>query len=72
MAKTVLYNLVRQTKPLPLESNTVTHLEFYSDHPDLFTVEEKRMGVVMNRTAYQNYELNKILAEWEAKGFAQY
>lgn len=72
MAKTTLYNLVRQTKAKPLESKTVTHLVFYSDHPHLFTVEEQRMGVVMNRTAYLNHRLAAVLAEWEDKGFVQY
>ena len=72
MAKTTLYNLVRDTKAEPLDSSVVTHLEFYTDQSGTFTVEEKHKGTSLNRTAYHSYELAKILQEWQDKGFTIY
>ena len=69
MAQTTIYTLVRTTRALPLEPKTITNLTFYTDHPDLFTVEELRMGVVMNRTAYPIYRLASMLAWWIGQGF---
>jgi hypothetical protein len=72
MARTTLYNLVRQTRAEPLPSRVITHLEFYTDHPDLFTVEEKHKGTVKNRLAYQNYDLSSVLLLWQRRGFVLY
>jgi len=71
MAKTTLYTLSRDCKPEPMESQTIDKVVFFTDQTGTFTVEEQRKGVVMERKAYHDYELAKILAEWEGKGYTQ-
>lgn len=69
MAKTTLYNLTRDTKAEPLDSEVVTHLEFYTDQSGTFTVDEKHKETSLNKTAYHHYELAKILLQWQNRGF---
>jgi len=70
MAKTVLRNLVRDVTVLPLGKKVVTNVQFYRDVDSLFTVEEKRQGVVLTRTSYPNYMYDRILSEWITKGYS--